>query len=29
LNKYQKDELKVHEKMISTRVDRAGALRRI
>jgi hypothetical protein len=29
LNKYQKDELKVHEKMISTRVDRAGAFRRI
>ena len=29
LNKYQKDTLKVHEKMIQTRVDRAGALRRI
>ncbi len=29
LNKYQKDSLKVHEKQISTRVDRGGALRRI
>lgn len=29
LNKYQKDTLKVHEKMIQTRVDRTGALRRI
>ena len=29
LNKYQKDTLKVHEKMIQTRVDRSGALRRI
>jgi len=29
LNKYQKDTLKVHEKMIQTRVDRTGSLRRI
>jgi hypothetical protein len=29
LNKSQKDTLAVHEKMISTRVDRAGALARI